>query len=244
MEGMTRAELDKTVTRDVTTGAKFLRPRDAATLILLDKRDGQINVLMGRRSSKHVFMAGQFVFPGGRTDATDNRIAVAAPLHPAEQAKLLTPRMTESRARAIAISAIRETYEEAGLLIGRHAQFQTKNPSWTGFAERGIQPSLDHLRYIGRAITPPGRTRRFDTRFFGIWRESVILEMPEGPPTNELGELMWLPLHEAKELQIPPITRTILTELDKRLADDPQLSPGGPVPFYYMRNNLFKREVL
>src|SRR5690606_8010327 len=244
MEGMTTAELDRVERKDVAKGTT-LRPRDAATLVLLDRRGGQFNVLMGRRHQKHVFMAGRFVFPGGRTDPSDSRIAVAAPLHPAEQKRLLTPRMSESRARAIALSAIRETYEEAGLLIGHKAPFATRSSNWEGFVQHGVQPSLDGLRYIGRAITPPGRTRRFDTRFFAIWREAVTMEMPGGAPTDELEELDWLPLAQAKELEIPPITRTILTELEKRLADDPELSPGaGSVPFYFMRGNRFRRELI
>lgn len=222
-----------------------IQPRDAATLILLDRREGKFNVLMGRRHRKHVFMAGRFVFPGGRTDPGDSRIAVAAPLHPAEQKKLLTARISESRARAIALSAIRETYEEAGLLIGRQTPFATRSPNWKGFVDHGIQPSLDALRYIGRAITPPGRIRRFDTRFFAIWREAVTLEMPDGAPTEELEELAWQPIQQAKEAEIPPITRTILTELEQRLADDPHLLPGGgSVPFYFMRNNRFMREMI
>ena len=244
MEGLTRTELDQKERRDVAKTIK-LRPRDAATLILLDRREGKFHVLMGRRHHKHVFMPGRFVFPGGRTDPTDSRIPVAAPLHPAEQEKLLLPRMSESRARAIALSAIRETYEEAGLLIGHKAPFSTRNPNWQGFIDHGVQPSLDELRYIGRAITPPGRTRRFDTRFFAVWREAVTMEMPEGAPTDELEELAWLPIQAARELEIPPITRTILTELEQRLADDPHLTPGaGTVPFYFMRNNRFMREVV
>jgi 8-oxo-dGTP pyrophosphatase MutT (NUDIX family) len=244
MEGMTSTELERVEHQDIAKGTK-LRPRDAATLILLDGQAGQFNVLMGRRHQKHVFMAGRFVFPGGRTDPSDSRISVAAPLHPAEQQKLLTPRMSESRARAIALSAIRETYEEAGLLIGHKGPFATRSPNWEGFTRNGVQPALDGLRYIGRAITPPGRTRRFDTRFFAIWREAVTVEMPEGAPTDELEELDWLPLAQAKELEIPSITRTILMELEKRLGDDPELTPGGgAVPFYFMRGNRFQRELI
>jgi len=244
MEGMTRAELDETHAKDLSK-SPVLRPRDAATLILLDRTGGRINVLMGRRHSKHVFMAGRFVFPGGRTDPTDARIPVAAPLHEAEFEKLRTGRLTESRVRAIAMSAVRETYEEAGLLIGRRAPFDSKNPGWRGFADNSVQPALDALRYIGRAITPPGRVRRFDTRFFAVWRDAVAMEAPGGPPTDELEEQVWLPIEDAKGLEIPPITRTILTELEKRLAIDPELAPGAqPVPFYFMRNNRFHREVV
>jgi len=244
MEGMTRAQLDETERKDLAK-ATVLRPRDAATLILLDRNGDRIKVLMGRRHSKHVFMAGRFVFPGGRTDPTDGRIPVAAPLHPAEFKKLQVGRMTESRVRAVAMSAVRETYEEAGLLIGHKGAFNAPNPSWQGFAENGVQPALDALRYVGRAITPTGRVRRFDTRFFAVWREAVAMAAPDGPPTDELEEQVWLPIEDAKQLEIPPITRTIMTDLEERLAIDPELRPGAlPVPFYYMRNNRFKRELV
>jgi len=244
MEGKTKAELDENNRNDVTK-TPALRPRDAATLILLDRKGGKINVLMGRRHSKHVFMAGRFVFPGGRTDPTDGRIPVAAALHPSEFEKLYLARMTESRVRAIAMSAVRETYEEAGLLIGKKGSFHAPNASWQGFADHGVQPALDALRYIGRAITPPGRVRRFDTRFFAVWREAVAMAAPEGPPTDELEEQVWLPIENARQLEIPPITRTILNDLEQRLSSDPELRPGAQqVPFYFMRNNRFKRELV
>ncbi|TDR32264.1 hypothetical protein DES43_12828 [Aquamicrobium defluvii] len=228
------------------TKAPPLRPRDAATLLLLDRQGGAFRVLMGRRHSSHVFMPGKFVFPGGRTDPGDGRVPVAHGLHPAEEAKLTVraTRTTPMRARAIALSAIRETYEEAGLLIGSKAAFSTSRPDWQGFAEHGVMPSLQGLRFVARAVTPPGRVRRFDTRFLAAFRDDVAVELPQGGPTNELEELVWLPLDEARQADVPAITRTILEEVQKRLADDPRLSPGGPVPFYRMLNNRFVRDLL
>lgn len=228
--------------RTAGTNAR-LRPRDAATLILLDRRGGAISVLMGRRHSKHVFMAGRFVFPGGRTDPADARIPVAAPLHPAEAAKLRIAGMSESRARAIAMSAIRETYEEAGLLIGYKTPFVTRSPAWQAFSDSGVQPALDSLRYFGRAITPPGNIRRYDTRFFAVWREAVSAELPA--PTDELEEQVWVPLSKARELNIPDITQTLIGDLERRLADDPELKPGAcPVPCYCVRHRRFVRETV
>jgi len=245
MEGMSRNEVDKAESRDFALGKGPLRPRDAATLILLDRQGGDIRVLMGRRHARHAFMPGKFVFPGGRTDPEDSRIAVAEDLHPEERAKLAAPvRTSIARARAIALSAIRETYEEAGLLIGRSAPFRTTKEAWRGFADHGVAPSLDAVRYIARAITPPGRVRRYDTRFLAVWRDSVAIELPDGGPADELEELAWLPLGEAREADIPTITKTILGELEQRLVSDPQLRPGGPVPFYRMIRNRFVREVI
>src|SRR5687768_9912265 len=121
MDGMSKAEIDRAERSDIAPGGGPRRPRDAATLILLDRRGDDFLVLMGRRHARHAFMPGKFVFPGGRTDPADSRIPVAAGLHPAEEEKLSRngSRSSKARARSIALSAIRETYEEAGLLIGR-----------------------------------------------------------------------------------------------------------------------------
>jgi 8-oxo-dGTP pyrophosphatase MutT (NUDIX family) len=110
----------------------------------------------------------------------------------------------------------------------------------------GVAPSLSAVRFIARAITPPGRVRRFDTRFLAAWRDDTAIELPEGGPTNELEELVWLPLGEARQADIiPAITRTILQELELRLAIDPLLRPGGgEVPFYRMIGKTFVREIL
>ncbi len=247
MDGLTKTQIDKAESRDFAkVPGRSLRPRDAATLILIDRSGGEIRVLLGRRSARHAFMPGRFVFPGGRTDPSDSRVAVAAGLAPEEEARLAQAgaRSSAARARAIALSAVRETYEEAGLLIGRPGLFSTSKVHWQGFAEHGVQPSLEGLRFVARAITPPGRVRRFDTRFLAAWRDDVAVALPEGGPTNELEELVWLPLTDAMALDIPLITRTVLGDLESRLAADPELRPGGPVPFYRMRGNRFLRDLL
>lgn len=244
LEGMTRAEIDKTESREAALGAGPKRPRDAATLILLDRSAGDFRVLMGRRHMRHAFMPGKFVFPGGRTDPADSRIPVAAGLLPQEETKLCGSRTSTARARAIALSAIRETYEEAGLLIGRQGEFRTTKTDWQGFVEHRVCPALDTLRYVARAITPPGRIRRFDTRFLAAFREDVAVELPEGGPTNELEELVWLPIREAMVADIPSITRTILGDLQSRLESDPALTPGADVPFYRLLGDRFKREII
>ncbi|MBZ9794588.1 NUDIX hydrolase [Mesorhizobium sp. ES1-4] len=246
MEAMTKADVDKLDKGLAAHSGRPLRPRDAATLILLDRKGDEVLVLMGRRHAGHAFMPGKFVFPGGRTDPADSRIPVAAPLHREEEARLASGpgRVSVVRARAIALSAIRETYEEAGLLIGRNGPFATARRDWQGFVEHGVAPSLEVLRFVARAITPPNRVRRFDTRFFSAWRDDVAVELPDGGPTNELEELVWLPLADARKADIPDITRMILEELEKRLVHDPLLRPGGAVPFFRLVRNRFVREVL
>lgn len=246
MDGISKAELDRLEAKEMAKSAAPLRPRDAATLILLDRKGNDVLVLMGRRHMKHAFMPGKFVFPGGRTDPADSRIAVADELHPDEAEKLRagTGRVSVARARAIALSAIRETYEEAGLLIGRRAAFSTTKADWQGFADHGVAPALASLRFIARAVTPPGRVRRFDTRFLSAWRSDVAVELPDGGPTNELEELVWLPLADAVRADIPTITQSVLGDLRQRLSVDPDLKPGGEVPFYRMFNQRFRRDIL
>jgi 8-oxo-dGTP pyrophosphatase MutT (NUDIX family) len=246
IEGMTRAALDKAEARDFALGKGPLRPRDAATLIVLDRSGSDVLVLMGRRHARHAFMPGKFVFPGGRTDPADSRVPVAVGLIASEAARIAGSgaRATDTRARAIALSAIRETYEEAGLLIGTAGNFTTTRPDWEAFAEHRVCPSLEGLRFIARAVTPPGRVRRFDTRFLAVWRDKVAVSLPDGGPTNELEELVWLPMADAKKLDLPQITSTILGDLELRLKEDPALNPGGPAPFYRMQRNRFIRDIV
>src|SRR6202046_5455132 len=98
----------------------YFRPKDAATLILVDRSSAIPKVLVGKRHDKVVFMPGKFVFPGGRVDKSDNRVPVAAPITKELEANLLkgSPKITTSRARSLAVAAIREACEETGLCLG------------------------------------------------------------------------------------------------------------------------------
>src|SRR6266436_424990 len=99
----------------------YYRPKDAATLILVDRSASVPKVLVGRRHDKVVFMPGKFVVPGGRVDKSDNRVPVAASIPKELEANLLkgSPKITASRARSLAVAAIREACEETGLCLGR-----------------------------------------------------------------------------------------------------------------------------
>src|SRR5437763_9064095 len=98
----------------------YRRPVDAATLILVDRTVSTPKVLVGKRHDNVVFMPGKYVFPGGRVDKSDNRVPVAAPIPGELEANLLkgSPKIAPSRARALAVAAIRETCEETGLCLG------------------------------------------------------------------------------------------------------------------------------
>src|SRR5438270_11154129 len=105
----------------------YFRPRDAATLILVDRSGPTPKVLVGKRHDKVVFMPGKFLFPGGRVDKSDNRVPVAAPISSELEANLMkgSPKTPLSRARALAIAAIREACEETGLCLGRKSEGAT-----------------------------------------------------------------------------------------------------------------------
>src|SRR4029450_5474210 len=102
------------------------------------------------------------VFPGGRVDKADNRIPVAAPISAELEANLLkgSPKIATSRARALAVAAIREACEETGLCLGRKVDKPAKlEGAWKPFTEAGLLPDPSSLFLIARAITPPGRVR-------------------------------------------------------------------------------------
>nr|WP_221230565.1 NUDIX hydrolase [Brevundimonas variabilis] len=202
------------------------RPRDAATLIIV--RGGQTpQVLMGRRAPGHVFMASKWVFPGGRIDRSDFAAASANEAHPLTAAAL-GREMLPHRARALMLTAMRETFEETGLILGQSASPTHVAGPWREFRAAGALPDLAALRYIARAITPPGRTRRFDARFF-LTDATALLKPEPTAGSGELDEIAWLPLAEARALDLPAITRFVLGEVADRLEH-----PDRAIPFVRM----------
>jgi 8-oxo-dGTP pyrophosphatase MutT (NUDIX family) len=229
--------------------ARALRPRDAATLILVEQSErGGARVLMGKRHARHRFMPGKFVFPGGRLEPEDRRMPAAGALDPHVEAKLnvRVRRPSPHFARALALAAIRETFEETGLAIGVQDYGAPENPppgAWTRFAATGVTPELDPIDFLARAITPPGRPRRFDARFL-IADASSIASRVEGAihPEAELVELVWTPLDAALNLDLPDITRAALADL--RQALDSGLDKRRPRPFYRQLRGKRLREQL
>ena len=229
-------------------GHPLTRPRDAATLMIIDRSGNAPRVLMGKRHASHKFMPGKFVFPGGRVDAADRRMPVAGALPAALEAKLLARIASPSpqKARALALAAVREAFEETGLLLGArdHGGPQSAPPgAWSQFAGHGVFPDLGHVHFIARAVTPPRRPRRFDTRFFTI-DASHIAHRIDGVigPDSELVELVWQEIGRAAELDIPSIQRTILNDLAARVAQG--MRHELPVPFYRELNRRWRREEL
>ncbi|MBZ6076853.1 NUDIX hydrolase [Microvirga puerhi] len=223
-------------------------PKDAATLIIVDRKGRHPKVLMGRRHMAHRFMPGVFVFPGGRIETGDRSMSVTGTLHPRAEQTLMArvPRPSPLRSRALALAAIRETFEETGVLLGTREYGppeHTPDGTWTAFREHGVLPDLEALQVVARAITPPRQVRRFDTRFFAIDRTAIAAEI-DGVigPDSELVETAWVSLEKARALDLMPITQKILEELEARIHKG--FFPELPVPFYYQRRGRFMRDEL
>jgi 8-oxo-dGTP pyrophosphatase MutT (NUDIX family) len=217
-------------------GTRAVRPRHAATLIIVRKDQGRPSVLMGRRGAGHDFMPDKWVFPGGRIDRSDYRVPVASELRPDVAAKLAqgTP---AKRARALALSAIRETFEEAGLLLARPAPPRPAAGPWREFLAIGALPDLEAMDVIARAVTPPSRFKRFDARFF-VADADRLLSLERRPDCGELDEIAWFDLDDALRLDLPDITRFVLKELVDRRDD-----PHRPTHFlHFWRGRRFQEQ--
>ncbi|MCO5092956.1 NUDIX hydrolase [Bosea sp. (in: a-proteobacteria)] len=225
-----------------------LRPKDAATMMILDRSGTRPKVLMGKRHAGHKFMPGKYVFPGGRVDDGDRRMvatgAVAQICEDRLGKRCLRP--GAGKARALALAAIRETFEETGLLFGSAEFGAPEAPpagSWHDFAAQGVFPDLSAVTFVARAITPPRRPKRFDTRFFAI-DASAVARRIEGVvgPDSELVDLVWVDFDEAKALDLPSITKVVIEEVEARIAAG--FAPWLPVPFYWEKRGSFVREEL
>ncbi|MEO1161818.1 MAG: NUDIX hydrolase [Pseudomonadota bacterium] len=226
-----------------------IRPRDAATLILVRRDSATPRVLMGKRHEAHKFMPGKFVFPGGRVDAGDCRITAQHAL-PAEVSEKLVTGMkgkpSNARATGIALAAVRETFEEVGLIIGQPGPVpKTRSTSWQQFYATGHVPDLRGLRMLARAITPPGRPRRFDTRFFMADAANLAnIDEPVVPETDELLTPHWVSIDDALQLDLPWITGQILGRLTRALENPDPFGAQRPVSYQYKRGKDWKYETL
>ena len=213
---------------------RVMRPRDSATLILVRRDGARPRILMGQRSGGHAFMPNKYVFPGGRLDAADCRVKPARDLDPATLAKLMARmrgKPTVSRARGLAYAAIRETWEETGLLFGRQTIKDT--------------PDLSGLVMFMRAITPPGRTRRYDSRFFVAAAEGITnIDDPHHDGGGELLTLSWLTLDEIGDLDLPLITVDALNRLRPFLDNDLLPASDCPASFQYYRGKTWVEDTI
>jgi 8-oxo-dGTP pyrophosphatase MutT (NUDIX family) len=222
------------IQRQTPTG---VRPRLAATLILLDRTEGEPKVLMGRRNPASKFMPGKFVFPGGRIEPGDRKMNAAGALPKEVEFRLakVLPR-SASLPRALALGSIRETFEETGIVLGARdmgAPDSAPDGEWRQFAAQGFYPQLDNIHFIARATTPPRQARRFDTVFLAAEATDIVANV-DGfiGPDRELVELVWVPMSKAHDLELPLITSVVLHELDRRI--EAGMAHYLPAPWYYV----------
>jgi 8-oxo-dGTP pyrophosphatase MutT (NUDIX family) len=203
-------------------GTKAVRPRDAASLVILKEGAEGSEVLMGRRRSKSKFMPGAYVFPGGRVDAADARARPATALVP-EVERLLLHGATQARARTLAMTAVRETFEETGLVLGRPGDpGGVRDESWAALRAAGMAADLAALDFVARAITRHESPVRFDARFFMVAAERLSGALGG---SGELLDLAFVPLETARELPSAMITQFVLSEV-LRLAAAPRGQRG------------------
>lgn len=160
-----------------------MQPRPASTLALLRDTDAGMQVLMLQRTHKAVFMPGFYVFPGGAVDADDQRLAGRRAVHGHDAASANALLGVEEGGLGYLVAALRESFEEAGLLLARdgggawlgadHPALAARHAVAAGevalssvCGEHGLTLALDRVAYLDHWVTPPGPPRRFDTRFF------------------------------------------------------------------------------
>jgi 8-oxo-dGTP pyrophosphatase MutT (NUDIX family) len=211
-----------------------VRPRDAASIVLIRGDADRPEVLMGRRRKRASFLPNIYVFPGGRVDLHDRAVPPGIAL-PHELKRRLTKRTTQTHAASLAIAALRETYEETGYLLvdpakAGHLEAAPHSPFWQALRQAGGAPDLARLDYIARALTPTMSHKRFNTRFFLADANAAHGELLED---GELEDLHWLPFEEAHRLPIVDVTEFVLNRARHRWAMRHRRTDDDPVPFLH-----------
>lgn len=215
--------------------------RNAATVIAIRDRFSVPKVLMGQRGAKAAFMPNKFVFPGGAVDPDDTGVPLARPM-----SEICRNRLIENcdldLTHALATAAIRELWEETSLVLGQKGAWPTPPPTdWADFAAAGYLPDAQPLQFVFRAITPPGRPRRFDARFFLVDADEIASDLDDfSGAHDELSHLQWIALDEVREFDLPFITEVVLAEVAARAGDT---APPRNVPFFNntQEESLFQR---
>lgn len=209
----------------------------AATVLLLRETAGELEVLMMRRGSGLSFMAGMWVFPGGRLDPADAAPEVRArirrsPDAPREDLRTLDGGALDADAAlALQVAACRETFEEAGVLLARDAAGRPCDPGRVAalqprraavaedasafaamLASEHLYLDLAPLVYWSHWITPSVEPKRFDTRFFAM---AVPADQGVSADLGELTHHEWVPPSRVQEAiasgRIRVVPPTLLT---------------------------------
>ncbi|MDO8287939.1 MAG: NUDIX hydrolase [Parvibaculum sp.] len=205
---------------------KPVRPRDAASLVVVDATGAEPRILMGRRHAKMKFIPDAFVFPGGKLDAGDLLAQPATMLAGVDHFG------TPAKAQGLAMAAVRETFEETGLLLTKAGDVGgNAGKGWEPFQTRGMAPDLGALKGLARAITPRQSPIRFHARFFMTTAEKLTGTLKG---SGELEELDWYPLSAALKLPVIDVTEFVLHEVRGIFVSGVR---RAQVPLYSYRNN-------
>ncbi|MES1991259.1 MAG: NUDIX hydrolase [Pseudomonadota bacterium] len=205
---------------------RAVRPRDAASLVVVDSVGDEPRILMGRRHAKMKFIPDAFVFPGGKLDAGDMLA------RPATRLSCVEHFGTDAKAQGLAMAAVRETFEETGLLLAKTGDVGTAGgKGWEDFRTSGIAPDLGALEGLARAITPRQSPIRFHARFFMTTADRLTGTLKG---SGELEDLDWYPLSAALGLPVIDVTEFVLHEVRDIFLNGIRRARA---PLYSYRNN-------
>ncbi len=216
---------------------KPARPADAAILIAWRIGKGtEVEVLMGRRTSRASFLPSFYVFPGGRLDPLDYSVGVATTLNPA-LIRSMGVRGSGKMAQALAVAAVRETFEETGLILGAQGDVgDLAQIDWQPWRSRNLAPGLQQLHYFGRAITSPMSPLRFNARFFIVHADRLEGEIAGSGELSELDfynvndVLLNKPIVDVTEFMLQSLIR-FAVEPEDFYSAAPVFSYRGLTPF-------------
>lgn len=203
--------------------------RDASTVIVLRDRETRPSILMGQRGSNAAFMPNKFVFPGGAVDVGDRDVPLGSALIAPNDSRLQDQSLP-GIGRSLAAAAIRELFEETGLVLGCRGSWSNAPIDWQDFAATGHLPHASPLQFVFRALTPPGRPRRFDARFFLVDANDLASDLDDFKhASDELSHLQWIYLDKVRSFDMPFITEVVLSEIGARVMD--KKAPSS-VPYF------------
>ncbi len=212
------------------------RPRIASTIVLYTGSRQNPKILMGQRASRSDFMPSVYVFPGGRVDRADNFAPYTGAL-PARTERILEAACSPRKAKAIVLAAIRETWEETGLMLGRAGSWSKNisHKSWDEFRLQKVVPDLSDINVFGRAITPPHRHKRYDTWF-------LIAPFRGNPDivsdSHELLSVGWFDFDHIQKLKTHRATQMMIHVLKDFMA---RPNPRPDVFFSHMRHGRYQQ---
>ena len=203
-----------------------VRPRDAASLILLRLEGREHRVLVGRRPPEARFLPGRYVFPGGAVEPGDIHARPASALN-VDLVESMAVGGKEMRARSLAMAAVRETFEETGLLLAEPGDVgPVRSPSWSAMRAQGVAPALQHLAYVGRAITPVPSPIRFHARFFVADAQYTTGALGGD---SELEDLHWCSVTELARLPTIEVQSFMLAHAIATLTGNDSKATGTPL---------------